>query len=297
MKTLEIKRVESADRRFTLHDGAGSDAVHSVEQYAFACTRLCTGTSVEGFGITLTLGQGNQLVCEAIEQLGTSLIGFEIEDLMRDFGSVMRSLADDSALRWLGPHKGVLHLALSSIVNACYDLWAKYRGVPLWRLLLDLTPEQLVNLLDLSYIDDELTVGQAIELLSDLLPTRAARESILKSGYPGYDTSIGWFSYDDTRIRDNIRKALDLGFRAFKLKVGSSDSARDLRRAELVRNAAGPDAKIMFDANQQWSFRCAVQMCSALQQFDPYWVEEPTHPDDVNAHARLVARVVPSGSL
>jgi L-fuconate dehydratase len=293
MKRLTITQVSAEDRRFPLHGGAGSDAVHSGAEYAFAITRLLTGTNEAGCGITLTLGDGNRLVCEAIQELGRNLEGREIEELMLNFGSVSRRLSDDPALRWLGPHKGVVHLALASLVNACFDLWAKERGVPLWRLLLDLTPEQLVKLLDLSYLEDDLTYEEALTIIRDHLPTRAKRESILRRGYPGYDTSVGWFQYDDDDIRDNVRRALATGFRAFKLKVGSKEEDRDLRRAAMLREIAGPECKLMFDANQQWSFRQASRMCQALATIDPFWVEEPTHPDDLQAHRRLVRQVKP----
>jgi L-fuconate dehydratase len=293
MKQITITQVKAQDRRFPLHGGAGSDAVHSGTEYAFAVTRLLTGVSEAGCGITLTLGNGNRIVCDVIEELGRKLEGREIEDLMREFGAVTRQLADDPALRWLGPHKGVVHLALSSLVNACFDLWAKVRGVPLWRLLLDLTPEQVVALLDFSYVEEELSREEALDILRDHVPTRAAREGVLQRGYPGYDTSIGWFQYEDDRVRKNAEKALVAGFRAFKLKVGSKDGDRDLRRAAMLREVTGPDSTLMFDANQQWEFGEALRMCRALRSVDPFWIEEPTHPDDVEAHRRLAREVAP----
>jgi L-fuconate dehydratase len=293
MKQLRIAKVVAEDRRFPLHGGAGSDAVHSGAEYAFAVTRLRTGGVEEGFGITLTLGNGNQIVCDAIEQLGVMLEGREIEELMSEFGEVSRRMADHPVLRWLGPHKGVVHLALASIVNACFDLWAKARGVPLWRLLLDLTPEQIVALLDLSYIEDDLSRLDALTILRDNSHSRAERESIIRTGYPGYDTSVGWIQYEDERVRENARNALAAGFRAFKLKVGSKDEDRDLRRAAMLRDIAGPGCRVMFDANQQWSFDQARRMCRALQSVDPFWVEEPTHPDDVEAHRKLAHEVAP----
>jgi len=293
MRQVTIAQVEAQDRRFPLHDGAGSDAMHSGAEYAFAVTRLRTDSAVEGCGITLTLGRGNRLVCDAIEQLGSSLAGREIEETMAEFGTVSRRLADDPALRWLGPHKGVVHLALASLVNACFDLWAKARGVPLWRLLLDLQPQQVVALLDLSYVEDVLSGDEALALLRDHLPTRAQREGVLLTGYPGYDTSVGWFQYDDRRVLANAQQALAAGFRAFKLKVGSRDPERDLRRAAMLREIAGPDCRLMFDANQQWSLREARHMCQALSAVDPYWIEEPTHPDDVEAHRALAREIAP----
>jgi L-fuconate dehydratase len=293
MKSETITRVEAQDRRFPLHGGAGSDAVHSGAEYAFAVTQLYTDSGLKGCGITLTLGNGNRLVCDIIEQLAATLAGREIEDLMAEFGLVSRRLADDPALRWLGPHKGVVHLALSSVVNACFDLWAKARGVPLWRLLLDLTPAQVVALLDLSYVEDVLNAEDVLGILCHHSPGRGAREAILRTGYPGYDTSVGWFQYGDERVRENARAALAAGFRAFKLKVGSRDGDRDLRRAAMLRDIAGPHCRLMFDANQQWNLCDAERMCHALAAFDPYWIEEPTHPDDIEAHRKLAASIAP----
>lgn len=293
MSSVTITRVETQDRRFPLHGGAGSDAVHSGAEYAFAVTRLRTDADLTGCGITLTLGQGNRVVCDIIGQLAATLVGREIEELMAEFGAVSKRLADDPALRWLGPHKGAVHLALSSVVNACFDLWAKARGVPLWRLLLDLTPAQVVALLDLSYVEDVLNADDVLGILDRHLADRSTREGILRSGYPGYDTSVGWFQYDDERVRDSARAALSAGFRAFKLKVGSRDGGRDLRRAAMLRDIAGPACRLMFDANQQWNLHEAERMCRDLAPFDPYWIEEPTHPDDIEAHRRLAAGIAP----
>lgn len=293
MKAVTIKRADAQDRRFPLHRGAGSDAIHTNGEYAFAVTQLHSDCGLTGCGITLTMGKGNRVVCDLIEKLTASLIGCEIEELMAEFGAVSKRLADDPALRWLGPHKGAVHLALSSVVNACFDLWAKARGVPLWRLLLDLTPAQVVALLDLSYVEDMLSADDALTLLEQHLPTRKSREGILRSGYPGYDTSVGWFMYEDDRVRKNVQTALGDGFRAFKLKVGSPDGDRDLRRANMLREIAGPDCRIMFDANQQWRLRDAERMCHALADFDPFWIEEPTHPDDIEAHRVLAGSIEP----
>jgi len=293
MKPAAITRVEAQDRRFPLHGGAGSDAIHTGTEYAFAVTKLHTECGLTGCGITLTLGNGNRVVCDIIEQLAATLAGREIEELMAEFAAVSRHLADDPALRWLGPHKGAVHLALASLVNACFDLWAKARGLPLWRLLLDLTPAQVVALLDLSYVEDVLSAQDALGILNLHLADRNTREGILRSGYPGYDTSVGWFQYEDERVRENARIALAAGFRAFKLKVGSRDGDRDLRRAAMLREIAGPDCRLMFDANQQWNLREAERMCHALAAVDPYWIEEPTHPDDVAAHRTLAAGIAP----
>lgn len=293
MRTVHIARVETQDRRFPLAAGAGTDAVHTVTEYAFAVTELMTDAEITGCGIVLTLGRGNEIVCRAIQALAERLAGREIEELMAGFGAFSRKLADDPELRWLGPHKGVVHLALASITNACFDLWAKARGVPLWKLLLDLTPEALANLLDLSYLDDDLPRSVVLGILEHHSATRGARAEILKRGYPGYDTSVGWFQYADSEVREKARAALDRGFGALKLKVGSPNAARDVRRAMMLREIAGPDCRIMLDANQQWTRPEAESFCSAVRQMDPYWIEEPTHPDDVEAHAKLARAIAP----
>jgi len=204
-----------------------------------------------------------------------------------------RRLSDDPCLRWLGPHKGVVHLALASITNACFDFWAKSRGLPLWKLLLDLTPEEVVRLLDLSYLEDVLTEQGALELLRSSLSTRPSREPIPQTGYPGYDTSVGWMAYDDGKVRELTARAMDEGFKAFKLKVGSADAARDLRRAAMLRQCVGDSGILMFDANQHWSLPVAIRVCRDLAAFRPLWIEEPTHPDDIHAHVVLAREIAP----
>jgi L-fuconate dehydratase len=233
------------------------------------------------------------LVCKAIELLAKPLEGMSIETLMSDFGRFSRQVADHPALRWLGPHKGVVQLALASITNACFDLWAKSRGVPLWKLLLDLSPEELVSVLDLSYLDDTLSEQKALSILREQMPSRAEREAILQSGYPGYDTSVGWMDYDDDKVTELTKSALDQGFSAFKLKVGSQDETRDLRRAAMLRKLIGDSSTLMFDANQRWNLPDALRICRELAPFRPLWIEEPTHPDDIQAHVELSRAISP----
>jgi L-fuconate dehydratase len=287
-----IQSVQSFDARYPLPAGAGSDAIHSESEYCLAVTLLRTAQGLTGTGIVLTLG-GNRIVCELIEMLARGLVGKEIEELMADFGAVSRRLADHPQLRWLGPHKGAVHLALASVTNACFDLWAKTRGVPLWRLLLDLSAEQVVRLLDLSYLEDALTETDATDILRKHRSTRGIREAILSAGYPGYDTSVGWFGYEDERVRENAQRAIDEGFSAFKLKIGSHNPQRDLRRARMLREIAGNKALLMLDVNQQWTLPQALAMCDSLQDVFPYWIEEPTHPDDVAAHRKLARAIAP----
>ena len=262
-------------------------------QYSFAGTRIRTENGMAGTGLVLTMGQGNELVCEAIGHYAERLQGREIEELMSQFGGVFRELADDAQLRWLGPHKGVVHLALASITNACFDLWAKSRGQPLWRLLLDLDAGDVLNLLDLSYLEDVLTPEDVLAILSAHQDSRREREPVLVKGYPGYDTSVGWFQYRDDLLAENARRALNLGFKAFKLKVGAADSSYDIRCAKALRAVAGEDVRIMVDANQQWSLPKAMEVCRELAAISPYWIEEPTHPDDVAAHKTLADALAP----
>jgi L-fuconate dehydratase len=288
-----ITDVTPYDARFALGQGEGVDSVHTNPVYSYAVTQLQTDTGHHGAGLAFTLGGGNELVCQAIASLAQPLIGRDIEDLMRDFGRVQRQIADHPQYRWLGPHKGVVHLALASLTNACFDLWAKARGVPLWRLLLDLTPEQVVALLDLSYLEEVLSAEEATALIREEYAGRESRSKVLRFGYPGYDTSVGWFHYSDEQITENARRAVAAGFTALKLKVGSAERERDVRRAQLVREAVGPDVRVMLDVNQQWTLPIAVRACLELASITPFWVEEPTHPDDVLAHQTLARAIAP----
>jgi len=287
-----IEKIEIKDTRFTLSGDAGSDAIHQDPQYSYAVTQLIDGGKT-GTGFAFTLGEGNNLVCEAAKFYAEKLKGKDIEELMSDFGSTFKKLSNEQQFRWLGPHKGVVHLGLASVTNACYDLWAKKRGIPLWKLLIDLSPEQIVSTLDLSYLEDILTKEEAVEMLQQQVATKKEREKILQTGYPGYDTSVGWFRYDDEQVRENCKIAIKNGFTAMKLKVGSADPMRDIRRANIVRTVAGDDAKVMLDANQQWTLPQAISICNELKNMNPYWVEEPTHPDDVLAHQTLANAIAP----
>ena len=288
-----IKRIEVSDARYKLDGNAGSDAIHQDPVYSYAVTQLFDDTGITGFGLAFTLGEGNDLVCKAAQYYAKQLQGKDIEEIMADFGATFRKLSDDQQFRWLGPHKGVVHLALASVTNACYDLWAKKRGVPLWKLLIDLSPQELINTLDFSYLEDELTKAQALQMLLEQQKSKLSRTSILTTGYPGYDTSIGWFNYSDELVRENCHKAIAAGFTAMKLKVGSPDFERDIRRSHIVREVAGDAVKVMLDANQQWNLPQAIEICGQLKEMNPYWIEEPTHPDDVLAHQTLAKAISP----
>ena len=218
-----ISRISTRDVRYPIGSGHGSDAIHKDPVYSYAITLLHDDCGHTGSGLAFTLGDGNDLVCRAAEFYARCLLGGDIEEIMAGFGALQKSMADEQQFRWLGPHKGVVHLALASVTNACWDLWAKKRGLPLWKLLLDLTPEQVIATLDLSYLEDELTDVQALSILRGELPSRSTREGVLTGGYPGYDTSVGWFNYADEQVRENCKRAINAGFTAMKLKVGSSD--------------------------------------------------------------------------
>ncbi|MEJ2884446.1 enolase C-terminal domain-like protein [Pedobacter sp. GR22-6] len=288
-----IRKIAIRDRRFELDGSAGSDAVHKDPIYSYAVTELIDEGGLVGTGIAFTLGAGNELVCQAAKYYADKLIGKDIEEIMAGFGTLFYQFSNEQQFRWLGPHKGVVHLALASVTNACYDLWAKKRQQPLWKLLTSLSPEALVATLDLSYLEEELSAEQAIALLKENQTGRETRSAILKTGYPGYDTSIGWFNYSDDKVRENCKKAIAEGFTAMKLKVGSADPERDIRRANIVREVAGAEIKVMLDANQQWTLPQALRICSQLKSMNPYWIEEPTHPDDVIAHQVLAEAISP----
>ncbi len=288
-----ITKFEIQDKRFPLGVGVGSDAIHKDPVYSYAVTKLIDDSGHVGTGLAFTIGAGNDLVCKAASFYADRLKGMDIEELMSDFGRVFNQLSNEQQFRWLGPHKGIVHLALASVTNACYDLWAKKRGVPLWKLLIDLTPEQLVNTLDLSNLEDELTKEQAVSLLRENKLNQGTRMGIVEKGYAGYDTSVGWFNYSDEQVRENCQRAIDNGFTAMKLKVGSKDAVRDIKRAHIVREVAGDNATVMLDANQQWTLPQALSICRELKEINPYWIEEPIHPDDVLGHKTLADQIAP----
>ncbi|MEM0966544.1 MAG: enolase C-terminal domain-like protein [Verrucomicrobiota bacterium] len=289
-----ITDIATHDKRFPLAPGAGSDAIHRDPVYSYAVTELKDDSGHSGIGLAFTLGEGNHLVCKAASFLARDLVGKDVDELMESFGSWQCAASNEQQLRWLGPHKGVVQLALASVTNACWDIWAKKHGVPLWQRLLDLTPEALAATIDFSYLEDVLTPSEAISVLTAARANRSERMGILKTGYPGYDTSIGWFNYSDKQVKENVRHSVDNGFTAMKLKVGDPDMEKDLRRTEIVREGAGPDATVMVDCNQQWSVPRALEYGKQAEPFNLFWIEEPTHPDDILGHAELAKAYQPS---
>jgi len=251
------------------------------------------GDGLEGHGFTFTTGRGNDVQVVAINALADHILGLDVESALADMGATARSLVDDSQLRWLGPEKGVMHMAIGAVVNALWDLRAKRAGLPLWDLLSRLTPDEIVGLVDFRYLTDALTREQALEILDRAEPGRAARRAeLLRSGYPAYTTTPGWLGYTDDKMVQLARAAVAEGFDQIKLKVGG-DLATDIRRMRLARETVGPDVRIAVDANQRWGVGEAVDWIKALTPWDPWWVEEPTSPDEVLGHAAIRREVAP----
>ncbi len=293
---MVICDLEVLDLRFpTSRTHAGTDAVHVDPDYSAAYVILRTDAGVEGHGLTFTIGRGNELCAAAIEALRHLVVGQRLEHITADFAGFWQRLACDSQLRWLGPEKGVIHLALAAVVNAVWDLVAKIARKPVWKLLADMTPREIVACIDFRYITDALTADEALEILERQARSKSDREAeLLRSGYPAYTTSVGWMGYSDEKIRGLCREAMDNGFAHFKVKVGGNPDD-DARRVRLVREEIGRDRMLMIDANQRWDVEEAIVRVGELATFKPWWIEEPTSPDDVLGHARIAKAVRPWG--
>jgi L-fuconate dehydratase len=291
-----IVRAVTYDIRFpTSRSGAGSDAMNVDPDYSAAYVVLETDDpgGRSGHGLTFTIGRGTEVCVAAIEALAPHVVGATVEELVGDLGGMWRRLVTDSQLRWLGPEKGVIHLATAALVNAVWDLYAKLEEKPLWKLLVDMPPEQLVACIDFRYIDDALTPDEALEILRRNEATKPEREAILLAqGFPAYTTSAGWLGYSEDSLPERAREALAAGFTHLKLKVGG-DLATDLRRAKIVRESIGPKPHLSLDANQAWGIDQAIEAIQALAEVDPWWIEEPTSPDDVLGHRRIRDAVAP----
>ncbi|WP_371404170.1 fuconate dehydratase [Kribbella sp. NBC_00662] len=287
---------ETYDVRFpTSLDLDGSDAMNTDPDYsaAYVILRTDAGDGLEGHGFAFTIGRGNDVETAAIEALRDHVLGLDLDATLDDLGGFWKSLVHDSQLRWLGPEKGVMHMAIGAVVNAVWDLAAKRAGVPLWKLLSDLTPEQIVDLVDFRYLTDALTPDEALEILRQAKPGRAEREAVLRErGYPAYTTTPGWLGYDDAKLVRLCHEAVADGFTQIKLKVGA-DLDDDIRRMQLAREAVGPDIRIAVDANQRWDVSDAITWVKALAPYDVYWVEEPTSPDDILGHAAIARAIAP----
>ncbi|WP_327174861.1 fuconate dehydratase [Streptomyces sp. NBC_01335] len=292
-----VTDVEVHDIRFpTSRELDGSDAMNPDPDYSAAYVVLRTdapgtgdGGLLEGHGFCFTIGRGNDVMAAAIETLKPYLLGRPVPRTAADLGDLYRELTHDSQLRWLGPEKGVAHMAAGAVVNAAWDLAAKAAGLPVWQFLATMTPEELVSLVDFRYLTDALTPEDALEILRAAEPGRAERTAqLLAQGYPAYTTSPGWLGYDDDKLVRLAKEAVADGFTQIKLKVGG-DRDDDVRRLKLAREAVGPDVRIAVDANQRWDVAEAVEWMSALAPYDPHWIEEPTSPDDILAHAAIRA--------
>ncbi len=286
----------TADIRFpTSLSLDGSDAMNPDPDYSAAYLQISTDDAdgPAGHGFVFTIGRGNDVQVAAIDALRDRFVGRAVEDLLADMGAVWRDLVHDSQLRWLGPEKGVMHMAVGAVVNALWDLKAKRAGVPLWDLLAAMSPDELVGLVDFRYLTDALTRDDALEILRAAEPGRAARrEELLASGYPAYATSPGWLGYDDDKLARLCREAVEDGFELIKLKVGGN-LADDDRRLAIARDAVGPGVRIAVDANQRWDVAEAIEWMRALAPHDVAWIEEPTNPDDILGHAAIARGVAP----
>jgi L-fuconate dehydratase len=291
-----ITELDVIDVRFpTSRDLDGSDAMNPDPDYsaAYVIVRDDGTDGLQGHGLTFTIGRGTEVVVAAVRALRPLVVGRSSEELFADMGSFWRALVGDSQLRWIGPEKGVIHLATAAVVNAVWDLFAKRAGKPLWRVVCDMTPEQQVALVDFRYISDYLSPGAAHERLARLAPTRPEREAeLLRDGYPAYTTSVGWLGYPDDKIRRLCREALADGWTRFKMKVGA-DVNDDIRRGRIIRDEIGSDFMLAVDANQRWDVDQAIDWMSHLTSIDPYWIEEPTSPDDILGHAAIARAVAP----
>jgi L-fuconate dehydratase len=288
-------RAITYDVRFpTSRSGAGSDAMNPDPDYSAAYVALETDDpELTGHGLTFTIGRGTEVCVAAIEALAPHVVGATVDELVADLGGLWRRLVTDSQLRWLGPEKGVIHLATAAIVNAVWDIYAKLEGKPVWKLLADLTPEQIVACVDFRYIEDALRPDEALAILRRNESTKAERERLLLAdGFPAYTTSAGWLGYPEDTLPERAREALADGFTHLKLKVGG-ELERDLRRARLVREAIGPEHRLSLDANQAWGVEQAIEAIGVLSEVDPWWIEEPTSPDDVLGHRRIREAVAP----
>lgn len=293
-----ITEIIARDIRFpTSQSLAGSDAMNAAPDYSAAYVILKTDhpRGLEGHGLTFTIGRGNELCVAAINTLKPLILDENLECFTADMGAFWNRLTRDSQLRWVGPEKGVIHLATAALVNAVWDLYAKCEEKPLWKLLVDMTPEQLVSCVPFSYITDALTPDEALKMLRCREATKQLREvQILETGYPAYTTSAGWLGYTDGKLRSLVREGLAQGWTHFKMKVGR-DLDEDMRRAQVIREEIGWDRKLMMDANQVWDVEEAIRSIRELSVFRPHWIEEPTSPDDILGHATIARAVAPVG--
>lgn len=289
-----ITGLRTADIRFPTSQALdGSDAMNPDPDYSASYVILETDTGIEGHGLTFTIGRGNEICVAAIEALRPLVVGLELDWVKENPGRFWRHVTGDSQLRWIGPDKGAMHLATGAVVNAVWDLWAKSEAKPVWQLVAEMSPEEIVRCIDFRYITDCITPGEALDLLTARTEGKAERMERLKAGgYPCYTTSAGWLGYSDEKLRRLATEAVDAGFRHVKLKVGR-DLEDDVRRLRIARDAVGPDCRLMIDANQIWERGEAIEWVKALAFAEPWFIEEPTSPDDVEAHRAIREAIHP----
>ena len=296
--SVKITNVIVRDIRFpTSRTLDGSDAVNVDPDYSATYITLETDDAdgARGYGLTFTNGRGNEVSVAAIHALKHHVLGRALESITEDFAGFWLAITSDSQVRWLGPEKGVIHLAAGALVNAVWDLYARSERKPVWKLLVDMSPEQLVSCIPFRHITDALTPADAIDILRRHVSTKCEREQEMReAGYPAYTTSAGWLGYSDEQVRRLVRERLEEGWSHFKMKVGR-DREDDIRRAAIIREEIGPDRKLMMDANQIWDVDEAIEWMKPLAQFNPWWIEEPTSPDDVLGHAKIARAVAPIG--
>jgi L-fuconate dehydratase len=289
-----IAAVEVVDVRFPtslLLDG--SDAMNPEPDYSAAYVTVRTSAGLAGYGLAFTVGRGNDVQVAAVRALTPLVIGLPVADVLADLGGFSRRLTGDSQLRWLGPEKGAIHMAAGAIVNAVWDLYGRREGKPVWRLLSEMSPHQLVDLLDLRYLRDAMTRDEALDILQRAEPGRAERmQRLLEHGYPAYTTTPGWLGYSDEKLVRLAKEAVADGFPLIKLKVGAN-LGDDLRRLRLARETVGPQVRIAVDANQAWGVHQAIGWMAELAPYQPYWIEEPTSPDDILGHAAIRRAIAP----
>ncbi len=292
--TNKIVELHTDDVRFpTSTELDGSDAMNPDPDYSAAYLTLRTDHGDYGYGHIFTIGRGNDLCCAAIEAMQHLVIGTDLDEVKRDPGGFYQKLKSDSQLRWLGPEKGVVHMAMGAIANAVWDLWARTENKPIWQLLTEMSPEMFVSCIDLRYLSDALTYDEALAIVKSNEATKTQRISDLTArGYPCYTTSAGWLGYPDDKMRALCQSALDQGFSHLKFKVGR-DLEDDKRRLKIAREVLGPNVKLMIDANQVWEVDEAIQWVNALSEFEPWFIEEPTSPDDVLGHKAIRDAVSP----
>jgi L-fuconate dehydratase len=290
-----ITKLTAYDLRFpTSRLLDGSDAMNPDPDYSAAYVVLHTDTDLTGYGFTFTIGRGNEVCVAAIEALAPLVVGQPLATITADMGAFYQRLTGDSQLRWLGPEKGVIHLATAAVINAVWDLWARQADKPLWLLLADMTPAELVRCVDFTYITDAITPDQALALLTEQAATKSERIAHLKAhGYPAYTTSAGWLGYSDDKLRRLCREMLADGWTHFKIKVGR-DVQDDIRRCRIIREEIGDDKRLMVDANQVWDVDQAIEWMKQLASFNPHWIEEPTSPDDILGHATIRGAISPT---